>query len=50
MESVPGSFFSVATVEETAPATFNGDGAGLHILAAISCTDTMCHTKDGVAG
>jgi hypothetical protein len=47
MESVSGSFFSAAT---TAPATFSGVRAGLHILAAISCTDTLPHTKDGAAG
>jgi hypothetical protein len=50
VESVPGSFFSVATRVETAAATFNGIGAVLHILAAGSCKDKLYHTKDGAAG
>ena len=50
METLPGSFFSVATTAETARDTVNGVGAGRNILAAISCTDALCHTKDGAAG
>ena len=46
----PGSFFSVATTASTTPDTFNGDGARLNVLAAISCTDTLCRTKDGATG
>ena len=50
VESVSGSFFPVATTAEKTAPTFNGDGAGLRILATRSGTDTLCHTKDGAAG
>jgi hypothetical protein len=38
VESVPVSFSSVVTTAEITAATFNGVGAGLHILAAINST------------